>query len=241
METPAREGYMKLDTDMRDFLNRLYGFSNDIVLNSIKIGQPVIAAYIKSYAGAMTEYDKAYRKSCQIPETECPPYCVCEMEWEAFEGDKVTGMIDVHNSGAQVSQFTLSADNFHNSLETTQCKPQLSPSSFALAPGEIKKVTVAINLADSLDPNERYHSEIKIAGRYEQCVRLSLFVRKKATPFCKVEHGEIPTRIVAHHWYDHFQCTELCFEPIKQRTVIEKQDVVKKTNVTKRKASRKKR
>lgn len=242
MATSAREGYSNLDADMRNYLRRWYDFSNDVVSSSMKIGRPVLAAYVQSYAGAMTEYDRAYRKSCQIPETDCPPYCVCEMEWEAYEGDTVSGTIDVHNAGKQASQFALSADNFRSAQENTPVKAEITPAGFSLAPGETKKVVVTVNLADSLDPNESYQSEIKIAGRYEQCVRLSLAVRKKMEPYCKVEHGEIPTRIVAHHWYDHFQCEELCFEPIQQRARIdtpEKAVGVKKA-IAKPRASRKK-
>ncbi len=243
MGTSAREDYLKLDTDMRNYMRRWYEFSNDVVSGSMKIGRPVLEAYVQSFTGAMTEFDRTYRKSCQIPETECPPYCVCEMEWEAYEGDTVSGTIEVHNTGKHASLFVLSADSFRSVQENTPVKPQLAPARFLLAPGEMKKVVVTVKVLDALDPNENYQSEVKIAGRYEQCVRLSLFVRKKIEPFCKVEHGEIPTRIVAHHWYDHFQCEELCFEPIPQRTDIDKPDkaAVVKKSVAKPGVSRKKR
>lgn len=242
MEISARETYSNLDADMRNYMRRWYSFSNEVVSSSMKIGQPVYEAYMKNFAGAMKEYDKAYRKSCQIPETDCPPYCVCEMEWEAFEGEIVTGTIDVHNTGKQESQFVLSGDNFRSAQENTPLKPKITPSSFSLAPGEMKTVTVVVKVEDTLDPNESYHSEIKIAGRYEQCVRLSLLVRKKLTPFCKVEHGEIPTRIVAHHWYDHFQCEELCFKPVQQRSVTDDKEklVTVKKRAVKARVSRKK-
>lgn len=231
-----------IDTDMRDFMLQWIRVSNDAVSKIVKIGQPVLEAYLKSVSGAMTNFDEAYRKSCEIPETECPPHCSCQLDWDACQGETVTGTIDIQNTGKQASQFVLSAANFHGSNENTALKPEINPSSFSLAPGDVKTVTVTVKTADSVAPDESYKTEIKIAGRYEQFVCLSLYVRKKSKPYCEVEHGEIPTRIVAHHWYDHFQCEELCFEPVQHRTGNNKPEIKrkKKKAVVKRKVSRKK-
>jgi len=231
-----------IEMDMRDYMLRWFRYSNDAVSKSMKVGQPVMEAYLKSLSGAVSNYDKAYRKSCEIPETECPPHCSCQMDWDACQRETVTGTIDVQNTEKEASQFTLSANNFSNENGNTALKPEISPSSFSLAPGDVKTVNVTIKIADVVDPNESYRSEIKIAGRYEQFVCLSLYVRKKSRPYCKVEHGAIPTRIVAHHWYDHFQCEELCFEPVQHRAANEKplRELEIKKAVTKRQVSRKK-
>ena len=215
MATKVEDLFKNLDVG--DAMRQWTRFSSDAWSSSMRLGQPMIEAYLKSLSGAAAELGKAYRKSCDIPETECPPYCVCELEWEAFEGDTVKGTIDIHNSGKQDSAFSLSADEFRAERDLSTVKPTLNPSSFTLKAGESQRVDVAVQLDESMDPNQTYRTEVKIAGRYEQCVRLIVHLRRKLHPNCKVEHGEIPTRIRAHHWYDHFQCEELCFEPVQRR------------------------
>jgi hypothetical protein len=203
--------------DVSDAMRQWTRFSSDAWSSSMRLGQPMFEAYLKSLSGAAAELDKAYRKSCEIPETECPPYCVCELEWEAFRGDSIKGTIAISNTGKQVSVFALSASEFRAEQELTSVKAQLSPSSFNLKSGETQRVDVAVHVDESMNPNQTYRAEVKVAGRYEQCVQLVVHVRRKQHPYCIIEHGEIPTRIRAHHWYDHFQCDELCFEPVRHR------------------------
>jgi hypothetical protein len=202
--------------DISNAMLRWYRFSNEIMTSSLKLGQPLMDAYFQGLAKALPELSELARKSCEIPETQCPPYCVCELEWDACEGDKVTGIIGIKNTGKDARVFTLSAETFHSNGDDSGVKPQLDPNNFNLAPNEAKSVVVTVNLGADFEPNNVYHSEVKITGRYEQCVRLRLNVRRKDKPRCKIEHGEIPKRIVAHHWYDHFQCEEFCFEPVGQ-------------------------
>lgn len=214
MATKAEELLKNLDVG--DTMRQWTRFTSDAWSSSMRLGQPMIEAYLKSLSGAAAELGRAYRKSCEIPETECPPYCVCELEWEACEGDTVKGTIDIHNTGKEDSAFSLSADEFRAERDLSTVKPVLSPASFTLKAGEFQRVDVAVEVGESMDPNQTYRTEVKVAGRYEQCVCLIVNVRRKLHPYCKVEHGEIPTRIRAHHWYDHFQCEELCFEPVRR-------------------------
>ena len=216
MATKAEDLFGNLD--MRDAMRQWARISNNIWSDSISLGQPVIEAYLKSLSNAAGDLDKAYRKSCEIPETQCPPYCVCELEWDAYEGDVVNGTIDINNTGKQDSQFSLSTDEFRTTNQLTTVKPKLDPVNFVLKTGESKRVKVTFKIESSMAPNQTYRAEVKIAGRYEQCVRLAVNVQRKQQPYCTIEHGEIPKRIVAHHWYDHFQCEELCFEPVRHPT-----------------------
>ena len=65
-----------IEMDMRDYMLRWFRYSNDAVSKSMKVGQPVMEAYLKSLSGAVSNYDKAYRKSCEIPETARPTVLV---------------------------------------------------------------------------------------------------------------------------------------------------------------------
>ena len=44
---------------------------------------------------------------CEIPETTCPPYCVCELGLEGARGDEVAGTITVTNTRKTAQVFTL--------------------------------------------------------------------------------------------------------------------------------------
>ena len=241
MANKGEELFTNLDVSeaMRQW-TRLY---SDTLSRSINLGQPLLEAYLKNLSVAATNFGKAYRRGCEIPETECPPYCVCELEWEACEGDVVQGSIEIHNTGKQDCQFSLSADEFRSGHDLSTVKAKLEPEKFSLKAGEVRRVDVLVQLKDSMNPNQTYRTEIKISGRYEQCVRLIVHVLRKVHPNCKVEHGEIPTRIVAHNWYDHFQCEELCFEPVRPSvttTVVKRVSASKSATGSKRTEAKRK-
>lgn len=213
MDSRAIGSGPRITSDIGGAILNWYRFSNEAMTYAMRIGQPLLDAYIQVVSNAIPGLKEAVRRSCEIPETECPPRCVCELKWDACEGDTVTGTIEIRNSGKEGRNFKLSASAFRSQRDDSGVVPQLKPNSFALAPGEAKTVTVSVHIDHSFDPSDVYQSEVKIVGRYEQCVRLKLSIRRKVQPHCEVAQGEIPTRIVAHHWYDHFQCEDLCFEP----------------------------
>lgn len=238
METVSTNKNSRIAPDINTALLRWFRFSNEAIDEAIKISQPMLDVYFKSLGTIMPElknYDlksvnDLYRgKNCDIPETGCPPYCVCDMEWDACEGETVTGTIDIINTGQQTASFTITSGTFCANNDNSGITPQFTPASFALAPGETRAVGVIIKAEGSFDPSTTYTSQVKVRGRYEQCVRLKLRVKRKSTPCCSVEHGEIPKHIVAHNWYDHFQCEELCFQPV-HRTIDQTGDGV--TGVT---------
>lgn len=214
--------------ELEDAMNRWTRLTNEVVRDSVRVGRPLMDAYLRSISAFTpavlrpSSYSAAVRprasRCCEIPETDCPPRCVCELSWDACQGDVVKGTLDISNTGKQAVNFTLDASDFASDQDDSGVSPTINPESFSLAPGETKKVAVSLQIGNSFDANERYTSEITVRGRYEQCVQLSLYVRRRQTPHCDVDHGEIPKRIVAHHWYDHFQCEELCFEPVSQHT-----------------------
>jgi len=224
MDTKTISWCPTVNADVRTAALRWYQMSNEVMSQAFKIGQPLMDAYIQGLSQAIPELQKAARRSCEIPETECPPSCVCELEWEACEGETVTGVIDIRNTGKQNANFTLRATTFRSGGDDSGKSPQLTPNNFVLAPGEMKTVTIAVQASETFVPNDIYKSEVTVAGRYEQCVCLRLRTRRKNVPHCQIEHGEIPTRLVAHHWYDHFQCEELCFQPVGRMVQPEKEE-----------------
>jgi hypothetical protein len=151
---------------------------------------------------------------CEIPETECPPRCVCELEWEACVGEQLQATIQITNTAAVARTFNFSATPFQGPGNPNK-SVQLTPASATLQPNRSVTVNVSFTVTPEFQQGHNYNAEVLIAGAYEQCVRVEMYVRREQRPHCVVKQGEIPTRIVAHDWWKHFQCIELCEPPIK--------------------------
>ena len=158
---------------------------------------------------------RARTDCCAVPESDCPPRCVCEISWEAARGEKLRCTIRLVNSSASTRTFAVEATSFTGGAEGAV---SVSPSSLLLAGGTSGLVEAAFAVPEEMPPGD-YEAEIVVRGAYEQCVRVLLHVTKKDCgpdlPACRCEitQGDPPVRIRAHHWYDHFQCTEPCAKP----------------------------
>jgi len=150
--------------------------------------------------------------SCAIPETECPPRCVCDLEWEACPGEKLQATITVRNTSSTTRLFHFSSTVFQGP-GNPNVPLSLSPTSANLAPNQAITIAVSFGVGANFQPGQAYHAEVLITGAYEQCVDVILRVRAATQPHCDVEQGDIPKRIHAHQWYHHFQCEEPCFHP----------------------------
>jgi hypothetical protein len=151
---------------------------------------------------------------CAIPETECPPRCVCDVTWEASPAETPTVTVRVTNSSTSARTFQLHATPFMGPGGSPGTL-SLSPSTLTLQPTQSGIVNAKFTVPNV--PEGDYHAEIVIRGAYEQCVRIRLRVRCSKTCgdehcICEVVQGDPPVRIRAHHWYHHFQCTEPCVD-----------------------------
>jgi hypothetical protein len=151
---------------------------------------------------------------CAIPETECPPRCVCVVTWEAMPGETPGLTLRIRNASKVARTFSVSSTPF-TGAGGSPGKIALEPASLSLPAGHSGVVngTFTVPKVDTGD----YESEILVQGAYEQCVRVILKIRSEKTCgddrcTCEVVQGDPPVRIRAHHWYDHFQCTEPCVE-----------------------------
>jgi hypothetical protein len=125
--------------------------------------------------------------------------------------------VRVTNTGKQIRSFNFATEPFAGPSGDSGVKPNIDPTQVTIAAGDSTLVTVSFAAEKNFEPDSSYESTLKITGLYEQCVRLKANVRRRNKPHCEVQQGEIPTHTVAHHWYDHFQCEELCFEPVLRR------------------------
>jgi hypothetical protein len=155
---------------------------------------------------------------CEIPESECPPRCVCEIDWEASRRERLHCLIKVTNSSRRQRVFTIRARPFPGAAGTIQ----IAPDSLTLEPGQSGDVRVYYGVPEGLAAGA-YKTEILVTGAYEQCISVNLNVVDEYPCVCHVVQGEIPVRVRAHHWYDHFQCIEPCFEPAKLKEYEKKE------------------
>ena len=152
---------------------------------------------------------------CEIPEIECPPRCVCEVTWEASPGETPGLIVHVTNASKLARTFQLHATEF-TGIDRTSGTIAVAPSVLTLQAGHAGVANATFSVPNV--PEGEYDAEILVEGAYEQCVRVRLKVRCEKTCgeercTCDVVQGDPPARVRAHHWYDHFQCTEPCVEP----------------------------
>ncbi|MDQ3697827.1 MAG: hypothetical protein M3373_07355 [Gemmatimonadota bacterium] len=159
---------------------------------------------------------------CDIPESECPPRCVCEIGWEASPGETLRCTIRVTNTSKGERPFTLEATPFAGPGDSPGTVT-LTPASLTVGGGQSAIVTATFTVPQTIAPGD-YESEIFVRGAYEQCVRVTLGVQRQAHCSCDVEQGDPPLRIRAHHWYDHFQCGEPCAPASRRQPVDDPQE-----------------
>lgn len=169
---------------------------------------PRIASPISSFS-SMTP---GTTTCCEIPETPCPPRCVCDIVWEAAVGEHTNATITLTNTAKKAQVFTLAATAFQGPSGDTSITVSISPSSVNLGPNQSATVALGLDVSDKFVAGDSYSAELTVAGQYEQCVRLQLDVLATLGHHCDLQQGDIPTHIRAHRWYDHFQCEEPCFE-----------------------------
>jgi hypothetical protein len=213
MTRENENGITNLAQGLADMAERMTRLNNETMMAGVRGMQPWLDAYSRLFTSMMP----AARSGCCIPETECPPYCACSLDWTVTPGDTRVGNIEIKNTSKEPISYSLAATPLTSCGRTTETRPQLEPASGRMAPGESLHVRVSVMADRSWRPGETYESEIKVRGKYERCVCVRVEVACQPEACCRVEMGEIPRRVHADNWTKHFQCTELCFEPIDSR------------------------
>lgn len=155
------------------------------------------------------KYHGKEKECCDIPETHCPSPYVCRIDWSGCPGDSFHHKIQVTNTSKVKREFNLISVNF----PCTEEKLSVTPNKKTLLPDESLQATASFKIPESFGGGT-YRTKIKVAGAYEQYILVCLTVPAQEDCCCVIEQGEIPKRIKAHHWFHHFQCEELCFEPV---------------------------
>lgn len=148
---------------------------------------------------------------CGIPETCCPDPCVCRIHWTGCPGDSFQYQIQVTNTSKAKREFTLVSVPF----PCTEDAVKVTPDKKTLAPDESLKAVASFTIPDTF-AGSNYFTKIKVTGAYEQYIQICLAVRPRQACSCHIEQGDIPKRVKAHHWFNHFQCEQDCTELAKK-------------------------
>ena len=190
-------------------IDDLVGVVPGIVAQSIEQYGKLLQRSSQLLTGLLPARSLKLTDCCEIPEQDCPPRCICEIDWEACPGESLQATIGVRNTSSNARDFTFTATPWTGA---DQGLPQLnvSPPTAHLNAGERVVVTLALQLNPYVKAGQQHEAEVTLRGAYEQCVRVRLRICDDAAAHCEVEQGDPPVRVRAHRWYDHFQCEEPC-------------------------------
>jgi len=180
--------------------------------DAVRVWQPVLSAWLRVVSDALPP--TAGR--CAVPETGCPPRCVGRLDLRASRKEAAVGTVKVTNTDREARTFAFEAESFRGPSGDTGVKATVEPASAQLSPDQSVAVEVVVSPNATFETGTVYQGRLLVRGAYEQCVCLDLQVCAETVPSCEVAQGAIPRHVRAHHWYDHFQCEELCFEPPRE-------------------------
>lgn len=146
---------------------------------------------------------------CDIPETDCPPRCVCEIHWEGSPGETFRATVRVRNTSQVARQFSVVSTDLSG---VATGKLAVAPAQLQLAPGAAANVDVSYLVPAGTGAGSAT-AEVLVTGAYEQCVKVRLTVQPQPTITCEVAQGDPPRRMRTMHWYRHWQCDEPCDPP----------------------------
>lgn len=182
----------------------------ECVKNVLLLGPRLVKATAQSTIDVLQEtFQKTGASFCKIPETHCPPRCICAVDWCGSVGDRLTHHVVLTNSGKHRRNFELVALPF----SCTEVKVRIHKDFATLAPGESLKTSIEFTIPEGF-AGQTLMAEVLVRGAYEQSICITLDVKSIAQACCDIHQGEIPTRIKAHQWFHHFQCEVPCFDAI---------------------------
>jgi hypothetical protein len=131
------------------------------------------------------------------------------IDWKLQRGVTPEAAITIHNTGASMCTLTFEASPLVG-VAAPGAALSLLPDSMQLPAGHTGVLRLRLLHSEALAPGHGYQGSVSIHGFYRQRVDVHAFVQPDAFDHAEIEQGEPPTRLRAHHWHDHFQCTERC-------------------------------
>jgi hypothetical protein len=137
------------------------------------------------------------------------------IDWKILRGMAPTASLSVSNTGKEARVFSFMPSALAGPQSGGSCLV-VTPDALQLDEGEVGVVQVQLDNTFLLSAGQRYRGEILVRGFYDQRLLVTCTVEPDASAYLEVKQGEAPTRVRAHRWYDHFQCTESCLPQAPQ-------------------------
>jgi len=131
------------------------------------------------------------------------------LHWEIDRGVVPEATITVHNTGKSSRVFGFEATALVGP-GAAGTHLVITPATLQIDRGQSGVVRIALQDTLALRASQTYRTELIVRGFYDQRLHLRCHVHPDAAAHVEVEQGEAPTRVRAHRWTDHFQCTETC-------------------------------
>jgi hypothetical protein len=131
------------------------------------------------------------------------------LHWEIDRGVSPSAKVTLRNTGKTTSTFNVDATTLVG-VDAPSARVTVTPSSLRLGADQSSVVRLELVDTASLSPSQTYECDLVVKGFYSQRIAIVTSVLADASCPVLVELGDPPTHVRAHHWYDHFQCTEPC-------------------------------
>jgi hypothetical protein len=131
------------------------------------------------------------------------------LHWQIDRGVTPEATITVHNTGHSSRVFGFEATALVGP-GAAGANLVITPATLQIDRGQAAVVRVALQNSLALSAGQTYRTDLLVRGFFDQRLHLRCQVQPDAAAHIEVEQGESPTRVRAHRWTDHFQCTESC-------------------------------
>jgi hypothetical protein len=129
--------------------------------------------------------------------------------WQFGRGVAPEAAFTVFNTGKANRVFSFVPTPLAGA-ESTPAILVVTPDSAMLSPGQSTAARMQLQHSEALNPGQHYKAALVIRGFYDQRVHVHCHVERDSSGHVEIQQADAPTRIRAHHWYDHFQCTVDC-------------------------------
>jgi hypothetical protein len=137
-----------------------------------------------------------------------PKLSKAAIAWHVQRGVDAEAVIEVQNKGAG-QPFDFEATPLVGP-GTATVQVAVDPDVSQIPEGGRSLVRLKLTDTTQLKASQTYHCEIVVRGHYEQRLPLTCHVEADPSAYVRVEQGDAPTRLRAHRYTDHFQCTDNC-------------------------------
>lgn len=131
------------------------------------------------------------------------------IDWKIDRGVVPEAQVALRNAGNAAQNFRIEATPWLGP-DGAAASLAISTHTIDLGPAESTMIDLRMLNTQALRPGQEYQCELVVRGFHEQRLAVRCMVHQDPNGYVEVSQGELPTRIRAHHWYDHFQCTEPC-------------------------------